>query len=210
MLPPEIPIFPLPSVVLFPHVCLPLHIFEPRYRDMVADVLKEDRLIGMVLLKPGWQADYEGRPPVYETGCAGLVSHAERLSDGRYDIVLHGLEKFRIREEVHERPYRIARIEGIAEGLPGSAGTLGSLRQRIETLVAPFVEGARSDLHIPPAISDHELVNALAQYLPLEPVERQALLERDGVMARSRSLIELLEMKLILQKTCATRSYSPQ
>jgi uncharacterized protein len=191
-------------------VCLPLHIFEPRYREMITDALKGDRLIGMTLLKPGWQADYEGRPPVYETGCAGLVSHAERLSDGRYDIVLHGLEKFRILHEVNDRAYRIARIETIAEGLPGAERTLGALRQRLEALVAPLVEGVRSEVRIPPAISDHELVNALAQYLPLEPVERQALLEREGVMDRSLSLIELLEMKAILQKTCRTRSFSPQ
>ena len=97
MLPAELPIFPLPSVVLFPHVCLPLHIFEPRYREMVGDALRGDRLIGMVLLKAGWESDYEGRPPVYEMGCAGLVSHSERLDDGRYNIVLHGLEKFRVK-----------------------------------------------------------------------------------------------------------------
>ena len=65
MLPPTIPIFPLPNVVLFPNVFLPLHIFEPRYRAMVADALKGDRMIGMVLLRPGWEGDYEGRPPVY-------------------------------------------------------------------------------------------------------------------------------------------------
>ena len=65
MLPPTIPIFPLPNAVLFPNVFLPLHIFEPRYREMVADALQGDRIIGMVLLRPGWEADYDGRPAIY-------------------------------------------------------------------------------------------------------------------------------------------------
>ena len=87
MLPPSIPLFPLPNVVLFPTVSLPLHIFEPRYRDMVADALDGDRIIGMALLRPGWEANYEGRPPIYPVGCAGLITHSERLPDGRYNIV---------------------------------------------------------------------------------------------------------------------------
>src|SRR5713226_10007344 len=94
-----LPIFPLPNVVLFPTVFLPLHIFEPRYREMVADALADDRLIGMVLLKPGWQHDYEGRPPVYPIGCSGVMTHVDRTTDGRYNIVLRGLERFRILEE---------------------------------------------------------------------------------------------------------------
>ena len=79
MLPAHDPlIFPLPNVVLFPNVFLPLHVFEPRYRAMVADALNGDRMIGMVLLRPGWEGEYEGRPPIYAVGCAGLITHAER------------------------------------------------------------------------------------------------------------------------------------
>ena len=77
-----LPLFPLPNVVLFPNVFLPLHIFEPRYREMVADALRGDRLIGMVLLRPGWERDYEGRPPVYPIGCSGVITHVERLATG--------------------------------------------------------------------------------------------------------------------------------
>jgi len=207
MLPPEIPVFPLPDVVLFPHVCLPLHIFEPRYRAMVGDALGGDRLIGMVLLKAGWEADYEGRPPVYEVGCAGLISHAERLPDGRYDIVLHGLEKFAITGEADGRPYRIARVRPIIESLPSAERVLGDARQRLEVLVRQLVEGTCAEVRIPQALSDHELVNALAQYLPLDAVEKQALLEREGVAARAEALIDLLEMKAILQRSCHSRSF---
>ena len=207
MLPPTIPIFPLPNVVLFPNVFLPLHIFEPRYRAMLGDALAGDRIIGMTLLRAGWEADYEGRPPVYDIGCAGLISHSEPVQDGRFNIVLHGLEKFRIRNERSDRAYRIATVESVVEDLPAPVHALGPVRQRLEALVAHFAERIHAEVRIPSAISDHELVNTLAQYLPLDPVEKQALLERDGVLDRAGSLIELLEMRAILHKACHTTSF---
>ena len=201
MLPSEIPIFPLPNVVLFPNVFLPLHIFEPRYRQMVADALAGDRIIGMVLLRPGWEGNYEGRPPVYPIGCAGLVTHAEPLTDGRYNIVLRGLEKFRILEEESGHDYRIARIQTIMEGINDSdRASMRVERRRLEALLVPQPEGRGSDAKVPPSMADEDLVNALAQYLELEPVEKQALLEREGLLARCRSLIELLEMKVIVSQ----------
>jgi uncharacterized protein len=207
MLPAQIPLFPLPSVVLFPEVTLPLHVFEPRYREMVADALAGDRLIGMVLLRPGWEPEYEDRPPVYDIGCVGVISHHERLADGRYNIVLQGVDRVRMTGETHDRPYRRAFIEPLGDPLaPGDRKPLRDARHRLEALVAPFADPAGAELRIPPSVPDVELVNALAQYLPLEPVEKQALLERDGVLARCHALVELLEMKAILAK-CATPQY---
>jgi len=202
MLPPSIPIFPLPNVVLFPNVFLPLHIFEPRYRQMVDDALKGDRIIGMVLLRPGWEAAYEGRPPVYEIGCAGVITHAERLADGRFNIVLRGMEKFRIAGEDSGRPYRLARVESIDEAFARGSGTdMRAERRRLETLLVPQPEGqTQRDPKVPSSMSDEDLVNALAQYLEFEPVEKQALLERDGLLDRCRSLIELLEMKVLVAR----------
>ena len=118
MLPPTIPIFPLPNVVLFPNVFLPLHIFEARYRAMVSDALSGDRIIGMALLQPGYEADYEGRPPVFPVGCAGVMTHAEPLGDGRFNIVLRGMERFRIAAEDAGTPYRIAHVSAMPEVLP--------------------------------------------------------------------------------------------
>jgi uncharacterized protein len=199
MLPPTIPIFPLPNAVLFPNVFLPLHIFEPRYREMVADALEGDRIIGMVLLRPGWEADYEGRPPIYPIGCAGLVTNAERLPDGRFNIVLRGMEKFRVVDEEGSRSYRIARIDSIAEGpRADERAELLSARRRLEALLVPQPSGRGAEPRFPPSMPDEDLVNALAQYLELEPVEKQALLERESLLARCRSLIELLEMKVIV------------
>jgi len=201
MLPVTIPIFPLPNVVLFPNVFLPLHIFEPRYREMVADALEGDRLIGMVLLRPGWEGDYEGRPAIFPIGCAGLISHHERLPDGRYNIVLRGLEKFRVEDEDDSRLYRIARVTSLHEPLLETERTeVRAARQRLETLLVPQPEGRARDSKVPPAMSDEDLVNALAQYMELEPLEKQALLERQGLLERCRSLIELLEMKLIVAR----------
>ncbi|MGH9329344.1 MAG: LON peptidase substrate-binding domain-containing protein [Vicinamibacterales bacterium] len=199
MLPPEIPIFPLPNVVLFPHVFLPLHIFESRYRAMVEDALAGDRIIGMVLLRPGWEGSYEHRPPVYPVGCAGLITHADRLTDGRFNIVLRGLEKFRILGESHEQTYRLARVDTIAEMLTaGDRPLVTAERRRLESMVAPGGDSPRPERVLPKGMPDEDLVNAHAQYLELEPVEKQALLERDGLVERCRSLIELLEMKRLL------------
>jgi uncharacterized protein len=197
MLPPTIPLFPLPNTVLFPNVFLPLHIFEPRYRQMIVDALDGDRIIGMVLLQPGFEKDYEGRPPVYPIGCAGVVTHAERLGDGRFNIVLRGMEKFRITGEDESRAYRLAHVQALREKpTPQEVEALRKQRTRLEALLAAAVERAGSGPKFPPAIPDEDLVNALAQYLELEPLERQALLERDGCLSRCRGLIELLEMKV--------------
>ena len=197
MLPPSIPLFPLPNVVLFPNVFLPLHIFEPRYRQMVADALQGDRIIGMTLLRPGYEATYDGRPAIYSIGCAGVITHSQPLGDGRYDIVLRGMEKFRIHSEDESRPYRIGHVDGISEVVPpDEAVPLRHQRQRLEAVLAAAIERVRAEPKFPPSVPDEDLVNALAQYLDLEVLEHQALLECNGVLARCRSLIDLLEMKL--------------
>ena len=196
-----LPLFPLPNVVLFPNVFLPLHIFEPRYREMVGDALAGDRLIGMVLLKPGWERDYEGRPPIYRIGCSGVITHAEQTPDGRYNLVLRGLDRFRVVEEDDELPYRRAIVEPAPEGpLVGKdREAVHSFRAKLESILSRHVRA--SDGKIPKAMPDEDLVNALAQYLDLEPLEKQALLEEPGVRSRAEALVELLEMKLMMART---------
>jgi uncharacterized protein len=200
MLPPTIPVFPLPNVVLFPNVFLPLHIFEPRYRQMVDDALNGDRIIGMVLLRAGWERDYDGRPAVYPVGCAGVITHAERLADGRFNIVLRGMEKFRMTGEESGKSYRLAHVEAVPEPAADSLRIeMRAERRRLESLLVPQPEG-QPEAKVPSSMADEDLVNALAQYLEFEPVEKQALLERDGVLDRCRSLIELLEMKVLVAR----------
>ena len=198
-----LPIFPLPNVVLFPQVFLPLRIFEPRYRSMVADALAGDRVIGMALLRPGWEGQYEERPPIYKVGCSGLITHHEKLPDGRYNIVLRGLERFEIQEEDHARPYRRAEVKPLPEAplRPDEETLIGQHRHTLESLLAPIVSSASGESIRAAAMNDADLVNALSQYLDFEPLEKQALLERNCLLTRAEALIELLEMRLLLAKT---------
>ncbi len=209
MLPPTLPLFPLPNVVLFPGVYLPLHIFEPRYRQMTADALAGDRLIGMVLLKPGYEAKYEERPAVYPIGCAGLITHAAKLPDGRFNIVLQGIERFRLQGEDDARAYRVGTIQALDNGpmTPADTATLRALRDRLERLLSPIIEGAGGELNVPPTMSDADVVHALAQYLDLDAIEKQGLLECDTLLRRAASLADLLEMKA-LTRTAAPSSSS--
>ena len=202
-----LPIFPLPNVVLFPNVSLPLHIVEPRYREMVADALKSDRLIGMALLRPGWQREYEGRPAVYPIGCSGVITHVDQLADGRYNIVLRGAERFRILEEDDRLSYSRAHIEQLPElsCCAEDTAAIRNQRARLDALLAPALERRVADItgeaRIPAAMPDEDLVNALAQYLDLEPLEKQALLELRSLRSRAESLVELLEMKILMART---------
>ena len=188
-LPSVIPIFPLEPPMLFPGVDRPLHIFEPRYRDMVADALKGDRIIGMATLKPGYEAEYAGRPPIYETGCAGVIVDVEELPGGRFNIVLRGLVKFRVTSDDQSRAYRLARIDWMPEALDEpDRVALRKQRTRLEELVT---RGGQSK--VPPGMSDEALVNTIAQYLPLSPADRQALLELKTTLLRALALIDHIE-----------------
>jgi Lon protease-like protein len=196
-LPPVIPLFPLGDVVLFPRVPVPLHVFEPRYRKMVADALAGPRVIGTVLLRPGWEDDYEGRPPVFDSGCAGLIDRWEELPDGRYNIVLRGLSRFRVREEHAGQPYRLATVEPLSDA-PGAPDALQPARQRVVEMVARAAEVAVMAVARPDL--SHELfVNALCQSLELDPIEKQALLDCDGVLARYERLASILQFRALEQ-----------
>jgi len=195
-LPSRIPIFPLPDAVFFPQMPLPLHVFEPRYREMVKDALAGERVIGMTLLQPGWEADYEGRPKVFAVGCAGSIDHAEALADGRYNIVLRGLGRFRILAEQPGRAYRIAEIEPLAERGSDDAAALAEARRKALEALGRAAQGS-AVVVLQTDLPDEVFVNALCQSLPLTALERQSLLELDSVLERCRQLTELLEFRLL-------------
>ncbi len=197
-LPDRIPIFPLPNVVLFPHVFLPLHVFEPRYREMVADAIDGERLIGMVLLRDGWQRRAGPNPPIFPIGCAGRITHAAPLPDGRYDIVLRGVQRFRVRDEDRSRAYRIAGVEPLPDPTAAEDGPrIHRARARVEHLLDQRLAALGKAPCVPRGMADGELINALAQYLEFEPIEKQALLEKNGPRARGAALVDLLEMRLL-------------
>src|SRR2546428_13786106 len=132
-IPSVIPLFPLPNMVFFPRTYLPLHIFEPRYRRMVRDAASSHRMIGMVLLKEGWETNYEGTPPIFPIGAVGRIVTVQALSDGRFKIPLQGLSRFEIQEELgceafRQGQLRLADFSAAEEKLPSDVrAVLGKL-----------------------------------------------------------------------------------
>lgn len=188
-LPDTIPLFPLPGVALFPELPLPLHIFEPRYRAMLKDALAGSRFIGIVQHRPG----LEGDPlPVFSIGCAGRIEGVAVLDDGRSNIVLRGVSRFHIDEELKEgRPYRVARVSPLIEKVLDEAALTDSLA-RVLHEIGQIDEGmsllARTD-EAPKAL----VVNMLAQLLPLGDLERQSLIEAPTIDERARLLAQILD-----------------
>jgi Lon protease-like protein len=172
----------------------PLLIFEPRYREMVADALKGDRIIGKVLLRPGYEKDYDGRPPVHAIGCAGVIEDYEQFPDGRYAILLRGLTTFRVVSEDQRRPYRLARVEAVPELLKDEDRVpLGTMRDRLEQLLYRVLPLGTEPPD--PGLDDAEFVNVTAQALSMSEADRQALLEQTSVLSRAGALVERLERK---------------
>jgi len=190
-------IFPLGEVVHFPDTLLPLHVFEPRYRKMVADALAGDRLIGMVLVRD--MAAPEPRP-VYDVGCAGAIIEHEQLPDGRSVLVLKGSTKFRIVKELDTgEPYRVVEPQALYEA-PVPAETMrgwrDALRDRVEGYIAVLSGEAQIAEQVFGKLDPDGLVNYLCASLPLELMERQSLLEVATLEARYESLCNILDFKI--------------
>ncbi|HKH45037.1 MAG TPA: LON peptidase substrate-binding domain-containing protein [Thermoanaerobaculia bacterium] len=217
--PPVIPVFPLTASLLLPGTLLPLNIFEPRYRNMVADALEEGMHIGMIqpvvprldhfgdLLDP---TEVERAPDLYHVGCVGRIDRSEAQPDGRYEIVLRGICRFHVREELPERRgYRQVRADyseflgDLAEpqSIVDPSRMLASLRAFGEKHGLEFDYGLLGDL---PGIS---LLNGLAVALPFRPEEKQALLEAEGPMERERLLLTLMGMGI--EPLSTEEYYSP-
>ena len=188
-----VPLFPLPSVVLLPNTIMPLHVFEERYRDLVRDCLDTElKLISVPLLATGWEQDYNGTPPIHQTAGLGQIIRHERLSDGRYNIVLLGVARIDITNELSATcTYRIAQANLREDQLPpaGVAGLTMQLQQlrmllgqlimkypRLQPELGHFVE--RPDP--PPA-----LIDALAHLVFPEPDTRQRYIEEDRLATRA-------------------------
>ncbi len=198
-LPDDIPLFPLPNVVLFPDGYLPLHIFEERYRAMVRQAVGGTRLIGMTVLRESPAGAHDGAPPIYATGCAGAIVHHEALADGRFNIVLQGVARFEVQREVPDAaPFRVARVRWHeeADGV-GQHATVSALRRQVETLLLPAV--SRGEVRLPQGLTDQGLINAVCQALDIPVVEKLALLEKPDIRLRAQALVPILERLLITQ-----------
>jgi Lon protease-like protein len=195
-LPQTLRLFPLGEVVLFPETLLPLHVFEPRYRKMLADSLAGDRLIGVVLIRSG---DPAGNADIYPTGCAGRIVRHEPLEDGRSLIVLRGTVRFRIRRELPlDEPYRVVDAQALYEA-PAPAEFMRPWRSELRRNVDAYVRAMSGDVEpLDKIFAKHDLeriVNYLSASLPLDVVERQSLLECSTVEQRYRRLCELVRFK---------------
>jgi len=183
-------IFPLPGALLFPRLNLPLHIFEPRYRAMVSDALARDRRIAMI------QPRTEGLvPDLYEVGCVGRIAGVEALDDGRYNIMLEGVARFRIRSEIDATtPFR--QVEADFGGFLDDPGeTLPFvLRADFESEARRFADarGIALDWDALLTLDDEMLINGSAQVAPFDVAAKQALLEAPTLVDRADLMVQLL------------------
>jgi uncharacterized protein len=195
-----IPVFPLPNVVLFPKLQLPLHIFEPRYRQMVRDAMAHRGLIGMALLRGDWEKDYYANPEIYGVGCLGKIVGVTALPDGRYNILLLGLTEYEIEEEVlGETPYRQARV-ALRDDLPGVETTaIASLQGEILELARGTIQ--EKDSPLLKILSDATIdaatwLNLCCFSFDIAPVEKQSLLEAKSLQERATRLIDVLRFRV--------------
>ena len=182
-------IFPLTGALLFPGLQLPLHIFEPRYRAMISDSLVRDRRIAMI--QP--QGQYDGAP-LFQIGCVGKIGEVEAMEDGRYNVILEGISRFRLLRELDvTTPFR--QVEG--ELIEDDAGASLSAVERasFEREARRFAEaqGYSVDWDSVGRLDDVSLINGVSQIAPFDAAAKQALLEADSLTARCELLVQLMQ-----------------
>jgi Lon protease-like protein len=193
-----LPVFPLPNVVLFPGALMPLHIFEPRYRELVREVLAGRKLMGIARLKPGFEEDYEGRPPVFDVCGIGSVIDSVEQADGRFDITLRGLARARIVEELPpRRAFREMRLIELEDGFSDAAVTSAWQRKLISlwATLAPHLPESVRDLRALTrgAEGAGAYADRLAAALVGDPEASQRLLAELDPAERLRLLAEKLQ-----------------
>ena len=186
----RISIFPLTGAILFPGMQLPLHIFEPRYRALVGDSLARDRMIGMV--QPKGQG---GNAPLFEVGCLGRIGDVEAMEDGRYNVILEGLQRFAILRELDvTTDFRQVEAELWEEDEAGDALSIAERASlEIESRRFADTQGYAVDWRAVGQLDDYSLVNAIAQIAPFDSAAKQALLEARGLSMRADLIVQLMQ-----------------
>lgn len=193
----ELPIFPLPGVVFFPRVILPLHIFEPRYKAMVASALDGNGRIGMVLVREGWRPGYHGSPPVFETGTMGLITQPEELEEGKYNLLLRGIQRYQIEEFVQETPFRLARVrllDDVAPAEPDAQALRWKMAKRLNQL-APEIRFPPLEPKLAGRLDFVTMINLISCCLDLSVYDKQRLLETGDLAVRARGVLGVLDRK---------------
>ena len=195
----EVRVFPLPNLVLFPDGFAPLKVYEDRYVKLVRDAADDDRLVAMALLEPGWESDYQGNPSVFPTVCIGRILRYRQLPSGKYDALLYGLFRARVRKELGTYPYRRAEVEIMDEVAPPTHAETIARRVR---RVLDLVPGRRSVIWEMRRMATRlrgidaaagRYADAVADASDLHPGDRYELLAEQDVLRRLERLIEMLE-----------------
>jgi len=193
-----IPLFPLSSIVFFPNTLLPLHIFEPRYKEMVNAAINNEKIIGMALLKPGWESDYYGNPDVYDVIGMGRIVSSEVFEDGKINIILYGLKRAKIQEIITDLPYRLARVS-IMDNNPNTKDEI--YRSKIEQLIYKWnlylsEKQKAHKINVNTKLPLENLTDALASLIFYNVFDKQRLLEETNVLKRAEIIIHDLQTKL--------------
>jgi uncharacterized protein len=195
----KVRLFPLPNLVLFPHVMQPVHIFEPRYRDMLEDALAGDRLVTMALLAPGWENNYEGRPPLYPIACLGRITSYFRLADGTYNVLLLGLRRVKLLYELKSKHrFREAQVEIHEDIYPPQEieeyDLLHSQLRKAFMQILPFLPEAQEQLDqlIDTDVSLGMLTDIISYMLDIDLGKKQLLLTEMDVYHRTELLLKYL------------------
>jgi Lon protease-like protein len=197
--PGHIPIFPLPNVLLFPNMVVPLHIFEERYKRMVSDCLQGDRLLGLFLLQQGW--DKEGATPTpYDVGGIGRITRAVRYPNGSMDIMLSGLARVHVLRYVQQRPYLIAEVEMWPDESDDSEG-VEALTRRMVGLFERFVIAKAGEEHellknLKLLASPIDLLHLVVTNMPLDVHQKQEILNLRPIDERITMMITFLNREL--------------
>lgn len=212
----QAPIFPLPNVVLFPHALLPLHIFEPRYRQMTADALEGEHLIAMGLMRRGFESlPLPAKPPLHGIMGLGKIIAHEKLDDGRYYVVLRGIARVKLLSEPqNDLPYRIGQFEICREFFEETPGF--NRPSRAEELVAlfgqlfPEVKLEQLFLSAIGELPLRTVCDILLGSIPLAPEHSQQFLDELDVDSRSEQLLILLQQAILLRKQAGNRTFPPE
>jgi hypothetical protein len=189
-------IFPLGGALLFPRMQLPLHIFEPRYRALVSDSMARDRRIGMIQPRPvPSRGEGAGEPPpLFDIGCVGRIAHVEALDDGRYNIVLEGVARFRLLRELEvTTPFRQVEAELEADMVADPLALMQRVSLETESRRFAEAQGYAVDWNAVSRLDDESLVNGIAQIAPFDAAAKQALLEAATLDDRAELIIQLMQ-----------------
>ncbi|WP_421850803.1 LON peptidase substrate-binding domain-containing protein [Novosphingobium sp.] len=187
--PVRLSIFPLTGALLFPGLQLPLHIFEPRYRSMISDSLARDRRIAMI--QP--QGQYDGAP-LFQIGCVGKIGEVEAMEDGRYNVILEGISRFRLLRELDvTTPFRQVEGELIEDDAGASLSAVERASFEREARRFADAQGYSVDWDSVGRLDDVSLINGVSQIAPFDAAAKQALLEADSLAARCELLVQLMQ-----------------